>query len=295
MRNSTKSRGRKWKIAGIFFFTAVILGAILVWNVGSILTNPEQSTIGDPPNGLAAESVKFSSASGSMIHGWLVTAQPSKGVVVLMHGIRSNRRVMIPRAEWLRREGYSVLLFDFQGHGESPGTHITAGYLESRDATAAVDFVRETFPGQKVAVIGVSMGAVAAVLAEPPLPVDAMVLESCYPTIYQAVADRLGNRLGMAGRLATPLLTWQLRPRLGFGADDLCPIRQVPKLTVPKFFIAGLIDRETTAEEAQALYDAAAEPKQLWMVDNAAHVDMLAVAGAEYKKRVLEFLAAHLD
>jgi pimeloyl-ACP methyl ester carboxylesterase len=291
VKNSTKGRSRKWKIVGVFFFTAAILGAILVWNVGSILTDPEQSTIGDPPHGLPAESAEFSSTSGSMIHGWLVTAQPSKGVVVLMHGIRSNRQVMIPRAEWLYQEGYSVLLFDFQGHGESLGKHITAGYLESRDATAAVNFVREKFPGQKVAVIGISMGAAAAVLAEPPLRVDAMVLESCYPTIYQAVADRLG----MPGRLATLLLTWQLRPRLGFGEDDLCPIRQVAKLTVPKFFIAGMIDRDTTAEEAQALYDAAAEPKQLWMVDNAAHVDMLAVAGAEYKKRVLEFLAAHLN
>ena len=295
MGNSSKGWGRKWKIAGAFFFSAAILGAVLVWNAGGILIAPANHPIGNPPAELPAQSVEFPSASGSMIHGWLVTARGGKGVVVLMHGIRSSRLAMVPHAEFLYQAGYSVLLFDFQAHGESPGTNITAGFLESRDATAAVNFVHEKFPGQKVGVIGFSMGAAAAALAEPPLPVEAMVLESCYPTIHLAVANRLAMRLGLLGRLSTPLLTWQLKPRLGFGEDELCPIRRVKNITVPKFFIAGMMDRDTTAEESQALYDAAAEPKQLWLVDNAAHVDMLAFAGTEYKKRILEFLAEHLN
>jgi len=277
------------------FFAAAVLGAVLVWNAGSILIAPANHPIGDPPAGLPAQSVEFPSASGSMIHGWLVTARPGKGVVVLMHGIRGSRLAMVPHAEFLYQAGYSVLLFDFQAHGESPGTKITAGFLESRDATAAVNFVHEKFPGQKIGVIGFSMGAASAALAEPPLPVQAMVLESCYPTIHLAVANRLAMRLGMVGRLGTPLLIWQLKPRLGFGEDDLCPIRRVANMTVPKFFIAGMRDLDTTAEETQALYDAAAEPKELWLVDDAAHVDMLAFAGAEYRKRILEFLEEHLN
>ena len=282
-------------MGGALFVAAIILGAILVWSAASILIAPANHPIGNPPAELPAQSVEFPSASGSMIHGWLVTARAGKGVVVLMHGIRSSRLAMVPHAEFLYQAGYSVLLFDFQAHGESPGTNVTAGFLESRDATAAVNFVHEKFPGQKVGVIGFSMGAAAALLAEPPLPVEAMVLESCYPTIYQAVANRLAMRVGLLGRLSTPLLTWQLKPRLGFGEDDLCPIRRVANITVPKFFIAGMIDHDTTAEESQALYDAAAEPKQLWLVDDAAHVDMLAFAGTEYKKRILEFLAGHLN
>jgi len=53
------------------------------------------------------------------------------GTIVLMHGVRANRLSMVRRAEMLHRAGYSVLLFDFQAHGESPGSHITMGYLES--------------------------------------------------------------------------------------------------------------------------------------------------------------------
>ena len=67
--------------------------------------------------------------------------------------------------------------------------------------------------------------------------------------------------------------------------------RQVGKITVPKFFIAGTADRETTLQETKDLFNAAAEPKQLWLVDGAAHVDLHAVNKDEYEKRVLEFLA----
>jgi alpha/beta superfamily hydrolase len=51
-----------------------------------------------------------------------------------MHGVRANRLSMVERARFLSYAGYSVLLFDFQGHGESTGQHITFGYLESKDA-----------------------------------------------------------------------------------------------------------------------------------------------------------------
>ena len=144
-----------------------------------------------------------------------------------------------------------MLLFDFQAHGESIGKHITAGYLESRDASAAVDFIHQKFPGEKICVSGFSMGGAAAVLAQPPLPVNAMILESVYPTIDQAVTDRLEIRFGWLGKLGTPFLTCQLRPRLGVGVAGLRPIEQVGKITVPKFFVAGTADRDTTLQESQ--------------------------------------------
>ncbi len=139
------------------------------------------------------------------------------------------------------------------------------------------------------------MGGAAVVLADPPLQVNAMILESVYPTIEQAITDRLVIRFGWLGKLGTPFLTWQLKPRLGFGRDNLRPIKQVGKITVPKFFIAGTADRDTLAQESKDLFAAAAEPKQFWLVDGAAHVDMNDFAKDEYEKRILEFLARNLN
>jgi len=265
------------------------------WHEGNVLVAPSNCEIGKPPADLPIESVQFPSSSGAIVHGWLVTGQADKGVIILMHGIRANRLQLVNQAEFLFHAGYSVLLFDFQAHGESIGKHITAGYLESRDATAAVNFIHQKFPGKKICADGFSMGGAAAVLAKPPLQVNAMILQSVYPTIEQAITDRLENRFGWSGKFGTPFLTWQLKPRLGFSVDDLCPVQQVGKITVPKFFIAGTADHDTRLAESQALFDAAAEPKQLWLVDGAAHVDMLAFAKTEYEKRILDFLAKNLN
>jgi len=286
---------RKLKIVAIVSLTGALAFGLFAWHEGNVLIAPVNCEIGKPPADLPVEAVQFQSSSGAMLHGWLVTGEPDKGVVILMHGIRANRLQLVDHAEFLFHAGYSVLLFDFQAHGESIGKHITAGYLESRDASAAVDYVRQKFPGKKTCVDAFSMGGAAAVLAQPPLQVNAMILQSVYPTIYQAITDRLEGRFGWLGKFGTPFLTGQLKPRLGFGVDDLCPIQQVGKITVPKFFISGTADHDTTLPESQALYDAAAGPKQLWLVEGAAHVDMLLFAKAEYEKRVLDFLSKNLN
>ena len=285
---------RRWKTFSALLATAVILGVMLVWCVGGALVLPANHPIENPPPDLHAENVTFPSTSSATIHGWFVPGEPRHGVVMLLHGVHANRTVMLSRAELLSRAGYAVLLFDFQAHGESLGNQITFGFLESRDATAAVNFLHEKLPGEKIGVIGVSMGAAAALLAQPPLPVSALVLESCYPTIYQATEDRIVERIGLLGRLATPLLTCQLKPRLGISPDELKPIASAKNISVPKFFISGSTDKLTTAQEAKDLFAAAAEPKQFWLVDGAAHEDLRLVAGGEYDRRVLAFFAERL-
>ena len=285
---------RRCKIFSALFIAAIILGVIFVWSIGGILVAPANQPIGNPPASLHVENVEFSSASGATIHGWFVAGEPGKGAIILMHGVHANRFSLVARAEFLSHAGYSILLFDFQGHGESIGKHITFGFLESRDATAAVDFIRQKIPGEKIGVIGISLGAASVLLAEPPLPVNAMVLESSFPTIEHATEDRMIERFGFLGRLATPLLTCQLKPRLGIGLEDLKPIEHAKKIFVPKFFIAGTTDKLTSIEESKALFAAAAEPKQYWWIDGAAHVDMHMDAKMEYERRILGFLGEHL-
>jgi alpha-beta hydrolase superfamily lysophospholipase len=286
---------RRWRNFGALVLSGIALSAIFVWYMGGMLVAPANHPVGKPPPELQAENVEFPSASGATIHGWFIAGEPEKGAVVLLHGVHGNRESLITRAEFLSKAGYSVLLFDFQAHGESLGKQITFGYLESRDVTAAVNFVHQKLPGEKVGVIGISMGAASALLAQPPLPVDAMILESCYPTIYQATEDRMVVRFGWLGKWLTPLLTCQLKPRLGISLDDLKPLESAKKVLAPKFFISGTADRNTSIAEAGSLYDAAAEPKQCWWIDGAAHEDMLRFARPEYEKRVLEFLAGHLQ
>jgi len=51
---------------------------------------------------------------------------------------------------------------------ESPGERITFGHLEALDAEAAVEFARQRAPSERLAVIGISLGGAAALLAPKP-------------------------------------------------------------------------------------------------------------------------------
>lgn len=201
---------------------------------------------------------------------------------------------MVSRAEFLHKAGYSVLLIDLQAHGESVGRYITLGYLESRDVIAARNFLLHEVPHERVGAIGVSLGAAAIVLAHGEAAFDAVVLESMYPTIDQAIADRLRLHLGEWGTVLAPLLTLQLRPRLGIGTDQLRPIDHIGAIGAPLLLIHGTLDEHTLIEEARMQFAAAAEPKELWEVQGAAHVNLHSFAKDEYESRLTGFLGKYL-
>ena len=149
----------------------IILGAVVsiavacVVSVGWLLAHPVQARIGNPPADLNAQAVRFANDSGANVHGWWCPTRNGRGSVLLLPGIRANRLSMVDRARFLQRAGYSVLLIDFQATGETKGDHITFGWNESRDVLAAIDFVRRIEPTDRVAIIGSSLGGVAALLA----------------------------------------------------------------------------------------------------------------------------------
>lgn len=290
-----KVKVRRGRLTLVIIVCALLaFGLAGLWVAGGSLSAPVNHPVGAPPPDLAVRPVEFASESGSVLRGWLLPGREGRGAVVLMHGVRADRTSMSGRARFLNAAGYTVLLFDFQAHGESPGSRVTFGYLESRDARAAVRFVRTHFPGERVGVVGVSMGGAATLLAEPPLEADALVLEMVYPTLEEAVADRLKMRLGSWGGALSPLLTWQLRPRLGVGAERMRPIERVASVPAPKLFIVGAEDRHTTLEESRRLFGAARDPKELWVVEGAAHTDLHAASREEYERRVLDFFAKTL-
>ena len=268
----------------------VLLGGASVV-VGWGLAHAVPAIVGTAPADLDARSISFPSNSESVVHGWLCPVVNSHGAVLLLPGVRANRLSMVDRARFLRRAGFTTLLIDLQATGESPGDHITFGWEERHDVLAAVQFLRSTTPETKIGIIGSSLGGAATLLAAPPLQVDAVVLEAVYPTIERATRHRLRKYAGPLHAILTPMLLWQLSPRLGVSASDLRPLEHVRALRCPLFVISGSADQNTTAEDARELFAAAAEPKQLWIVEGAGHVDLHRFARAEYEERVHSFFA----
>jgi len=153
----------------------------------------------------------------------------------------------------------------------------------------AVNYLKARSPEQRVGVIAVSLGGAATLLATPPLELDAVVLGAVYPSIDRAVVNRLSMRVGPLARLTAPLLLLQMRPRIGVGASELRPVDHIGKLRCPVLVIAGTLDRHTTVDDTQVLFAAASQPKDLWLIPGAAHVDFLEFAAEDYRRRISTF------
>lgn len=166
----------------------IIISLALVWAAGGYLSKSVNQTVNMPDD---FETVIF-----NRTHGSFLKSETNRVCALLMHGVRSNRESMIGRAFFLKEMGIPSLLIDLQAHGETPGEEITFGIRESVDAANGVQFLKTAKQCGQVVAIGQSLGGASALLGNGPIQVDALVLESVYPTIEEAVQDRLEMRLG---------------------------------------------------------------------------------------------------
>lgn len=271
----------------------VVLFCMSVYAVGSLLSHPSRITI-SVPESLHAESVVIPSSSGSDLHGSWITGSADKPTLILMHGVHSDRRSLFRRAAYFKQEGHSVLLFDFQAHGESYGQHITFGFLESKDARAALAFAKARRPSAAIGVIGQSLGGASALIGDSPLECDALVLESVYPDIRAAIDNRIRRWLGPVSKLLTPLFIWQLNLRLGIEESDLRPIDRISNFKKPILILSGSADPHTTVQDTNSLLAAANDPKQLVFFEGARHQDLYDYDSKKYESEIGAFFKKYL-
>ncbi len=284
----------KSKYIFLTLLTLASLFLVVMFAIGSVLSAPNQRKIGVMPIALKGKNVTFTSKTGRSLSGWFVKGNIERGGVLLMHSLRSNRREMIERAIFLQKSGYSVFLFDFQAHGESLGKHITFGYLEAQDAEAAFTYLKKQIEVKSIGVIGMSLGGASAILSDVSKRANAIVLEAVYPTLEEAIQNRISMRLGKLGQYLSPLIMLQIEPRLGFNPRLLEPIKRLPKMEVPLLIVAGTHDQHTTLSESKRMYNEAIEPKQFWAVQGAVHEDFYRYSPVVYQEKILKFFKQYL-
>ncbi len=286
---------RVLNLAGFGLLFGVVSAAGLSWAVGGLLLRPSPRALPDPPADLAAEAVELATADARTVAAWWMPEDEARGVIVLAHGKGGSRLAMIERARSLREAGYATLALDLQGHGESPGERITLGLLESEDLRAAVAFVKKRLPGAPVGLIGVSLGGVAALVADPPLEIDALVLESVYATVPQAIGARTDEALGPLGSLAARALLLQIPLRLDASLERLSPTAGLARYRIPMLFLIGDEDHQTPLASVRAMHAAALEGSELVVFERVGHHDLLLADRELWRREVFDYLSAAWD
>ena len=290
-----RSHSRRKKLLPL----AVILSILLLgigagsWLVTYLAVNPSIRHIGHTQMDALPEGyreISFKTEDGLLLRGWYAAGQ-SDAVVMLVHGFARDRSELLPESRWLVERGYGVLLFDTRAQGQSAGTSIGFGYAEALDVTAGVDFVQGQLPAARIGILGYSMGAVAAIQAAAVDPrIEAVIAVSPFATLR----DTVNRRLKYA-RVLLPLAAWWGERLTGIRLDAVRPVDSIGALA-PRAVLIMHAEQDgfVTQDSGLRLYQAAGEPKMLWLVPGVAHVDFRQAVPQEYKRRVIEFFDRYL-
>lgn len=227
--------------------------------------------------------VKYPSLNGKTLYAlYFRTPKKPLGTIVHFHGNFGNLTNHFPLALFLLNEGFDVLSFDYQGYGISEGRPNRKKSIE--DGIATVRYAQENLrdPSTGVAILGQSLGgAVGLVVAAKHPLVRGAVIEAAFTSYRQMTKTVLRRSF-----LSYPF-SWILPYTLGKTYD---PNRIVQDISPrPLFFIHGDADKIVPLNMSQELFATAKEPKTLWVIPGAGHLQCSRKAPEEYSKRVSEF------
>ena len=199
--------------------------------------------------------------------------------IVVAHGFTLNwRRPHVWRiANRLNGYGAGVVVFDFRGHGRSGGLS-TMGDREIIDLDVAVAWGRQ-LGYKRVAALGFSMGA-SVVLRHAGLigGVDAVVSVSGPGRWYYRGTERMRRvHLAVEHRLGRLVTRQWLKTRVSPHAWKPVPVPPAEAAArispVPLLIVHGDQDLYFPPEHAHRLYQAAGQPKELWLMPGMGHAE----------------------
>jgi fermentation-respiration switch protein FrsA (DUF1100 family) len=214
--------------------------------------------------GMDYRELALDTDDGVRLHGWWIGARAEAlGHLLVCHGNAGNVGDRVLHAALLTAAGFDVLLFDYRGYGRSDGRPSEAAtYRDARAALACLRGQPGVDPG-RVFYLGESLGAAIALdLALEHRPAGLAML-SAFAGIREMA------------RFLYPFVPAALVP------DAYPTLRRIAALRAPLLILHGDRDEIVPLAQAQALFDAASEPKRIHVFEGVGHNDLVPLAGAE--------------
>ncbi|HKB81791.1 MAG TPA: alpha/beta hydrolase [Burkholderiales bacterium] len=219
--------------------------------------------------GLAYQEVRFRTDDGFELLGWFLPAQgDAAGTILFLHGNAENISTHISAVAWLPAQGFNVFLVDYRGYGASEGNPSLAGAEQDIDAAMRTLLARSDIDTNRIVVYGQSLGGALAAYNVAYSPyrdhVRALVIESAFSS-YTGITRE---------KLAATWLTWPFQWLASLTVDEsFSPLPAMTRISpIPLLVIHGDQDAIVPDHHGKRLYDAALEPRQLWIIPGAGHI-----------------------
>jgi pimeloyl-ACP methyl ester carboxylesterase len=283
-------------ILALLMFAVVSISAVSGFLLYQILRPPRNPATFDL-SVMMGHPTTFSCplADGSMREGWLFPGLRGAPVVVVCHGYLAQRADVLTLVTALQDHQFNVFLFDFSGHGTSPG-QTTLGYRETAELRAAIQGLatREDLDSRRVGLWGVDMGGYAALEAAL---VDRRVGALAVDDAYDDPRTMLQIQIKKSGLTVLPEV-----PRVSDLAFRMLnySFRNEPPIStriwrtegMPKLFIQAN-DQPALAAETLKLFVKAPDPKGM-LRDRLSYRDMSDDDRKSYESQIVNFFLQNI-
>lgn len=228
------------------------------------------------------QNINLITADGIRLSAWY-TPPRNGSVILLAHGYGDNRPEWVH--ELLAKTGYGVLAWDARAHGASDGQISTIGYLEVLDVKAALDYAKSQPDVKHIGAWGGSMGAATLILATAKFPqIEALFVDSSFDSL-----DDEFNFL-VPYPVINPLAKFIAQTETGINFNAVSPIAVIGEISPrPVYIVQGAEDTVAPPDSGEKLFNAANEPRFLWVDANAPHLAIYLDNPHRYQRRLVDF------
>ncbi len=245
------------------------------------------------------EEVSFPTANSRMLTGWWLPRPETSQVVVAVSGYRGHKEDMLGISSIMWRAGLNVLMFDYRGHGvgRNPDEIITLGHKELEDMQAAIRYVKSRISRPSLGLLGGSMGAAVCLVATArEKDVRAVWADSGFTSQHEVISHIWRQTTHLPGRPVLDLAARLFQARTGHHWRDFSPLAEIGSIAPrPVYIVHAANDKMVPVDQAYKLYEAAGEPKELWVEEGLEHCGVYFAYRAEYARRVLNFFGQYLS
>lgn len=247
---------------------------------------------------LVHEDILLKTREGFDLSCWLIKAsRQAKGTILILHGVSEAKIAGLLMAKEFHDRGYNVFLYDSRRHGESGGRFCTYGFHEKFDVQIALNYLsgRSDVTVGKIGIFGWSMGAAVAIqVAAIDARVHAIIAESGFSTLRAVFDDYQRRMIKLPWHYLRNIVIKRSEFLADFKANEVSPVDAVQHVHVPIFLLHGTEDNLIKYNYSEKVFDAANDPKDLWLIPGARHHDMMEVGGEEYTRRITDFFEKYL-
>ena len=245
-----------------------------------------------------SETVSIKSYDGLNLNAYFAVHKKDDGSpashnhAILMHGFRDSPKIISPYALHFYEKGFNILVPGQRGHGWSEGNIVDLSAFSPKDVKSWVDYICACDSQARILIFGISMGAstvLQATALDLPSNVKACIEDCGFTSVWDEFAWQMKDSYHLPVHPLLDIYSHFIEKKLGIEIKKVSALEAVKKSKIPTLFVHGSDDTYVPFFMLDILYDAAACPKEKFVMEGAPHARSLFTDPISYWDRLDSF------